>query len=64
MKPSASVVALDSEGAGNVLHCEIIANGTRPITDEVERGRKATAREKVVKEVIQSLLRSCIQQND
>lgn len=52
MEPDATVVAFNCKRASVMLHCKIIANGSRPITDEVECCRKAATGKKCMKEII------------
>lgn len=43
MEARTAVVAFNREWAGLVLHGEIVTDGARPVTDEVEGLREATA---------------------
>ena len=56
VEPSATVVALDCQRPGLVLHGEIIAHCTGTISDEAVRLGKAFLDDQLMKEIVQCSL--------
>ena len=56
MEAGASLVALDRQWAGFVLHGEIVPHRTRTIANEVKRGGKAFPLKEFMKEIIEGAL--------
>jgi hypothetical protein len=60
MKPRTAIVAFNCKWSSLVLHGEIVANGSRPITDEIKSLREATPGQQIVEEVVQRFLGLCL----
>lgn len=56
VEPGTPIMALDCKRPSDMLHCEIIANGSTPIPNEIKCCRETTTGKKVMKEVIKSPL--------
>ena len=57
MVPSTTVVALDSEWPGLMLHGKIGPDGSRTITNEVVRGREPFSFQQDVEKVVKCFLK-------
>lgn len=60
VKPRTTVVAFNSDWTRDKLRCEVIANGTRSITDERMRVCEPSAGNQVVKEIVEGHLVRCM----
>ena len=56
MEAGTALVAFDSQWTRLVLHGEVISHRTRPIANEIKRGREASRLEEFAKEVIEGAL--------
>ena len=60
MEPCTAVVTFNGDRSGKKLRCEVIANSTRPVTDERIRLREPSAWDEIVKEVVEGPLVRCL----